>query len=567
LASHRSESGPRHLYLVGFSNPFCVLGLSADADGQTIQQATQRALMERRLGTATEKSTVEMEIIEQALEQLKDPKTRFLASLHWLVLNDNEQSTWGNSPRTLSLAFDDSRLSFDDYAKVASSSSVVVRSHNLAVLACASARRLTALGKIEKAAKIWAKGFKLWTVCLSSEEFIKQHIDHAHDLDDPRLTVPVVRELIRDIPQDLLAVPSHLASLSLDHRETEKALGLVDIVRNSPFEHEFIDRALESVYIPLAHRVETEIDSLDQRRRKLAASPPASDDSEINLKDWRELLNDFKACVAPDLEQMLELGDLPGLAEEHARDHAARFLHRLAIVSWNTTQMSELSNEAISIAIHLVDTTSLKSQLEDDQNKINKVKLASHANDLDLSIRSDRVTITTAGIRFNEKSIDSVDLDGLRFGIFKQYTNGIPTSCLYNIGYRSRKGTEITIKCKRLLRSEAKAQMDFSAIVGATLHQLAPGIVKRIVENIKNGRNCNMGYLCVLTPSGIRFSTGSLFWRADHLIPYPEVRYTISRGELLISSIYEKRAKITLSLLRDWNAVLFEYIVEAILVA
>ncbi|MEQ9411964.1 MAG: hypothetical protein RIK87_29895 [Fuerstiella sp.] len=100
----------------GYANPFCVLGLSADAAGVDIQQAAQRALMERRLGEATAETADQIHAIEDARERLKDPVARFHAALNWVTLDRQELDVWGSTTEMRSLAFDRTTLVNEAYA-------------------------------------------------------------------------------------------------------------------------------------------------------------------------------------------------------------------------------------------------------------------------------------------------------------------------------------------------------------------------------------------------------------------------------------------------------------------
>ncbi|XOV76585.1 MAG: hypothetical protein ACFHWZ_06855 [Phycisphaerales bacterium] len=248
----------------GFSNPFCVIGVSADADGQTIQQAATRGAMERRLRGGSTDAPKESQEIERAAEALKDPLTRFQASLHWVTLNAEEVASWASRPKTKRLAFDRSLLVSTDYAAAAKIESVVLRSHNFAVLACADAERQVASGDVSSATESWKRGFKYWSTCLSSDEFARIMQQRAKQLDDPRLTQRRVREEIENMPRRLLSRPVALAGEALQARRTGQAVALVELVRDAPFGKALSDAALETVYGPIAKRINREIEALEK---------------------------------------------------------------------------------------------------------------------------------------------------------------------------------------------------------------------------------------------------------------------------------------------------------------
>lgn len=355
--SNRTPPGPTTKNTFeGYDNPFCVLRLSSDSTGSEIQLAAQRAVMERRLSGDSDRSKFEIDVIENALEVLKDPMSRFTASLNWVTLNAEEHASWTSSSLMQGLSFDRKITVGTGYEKIASASSVAVRSHNIAVLACADAHRLAISGDVEEAANEWARGFQNWGICLSSDEFKMRTHERARSLDDPRLIKSTVEFALDSIPHNLLSIPSSLASLALEKRKTAEAAGIIDLIRDAPFESQILDRALEMIYRPLAHRIETEIDSLDKRRQAYSDSNEEASDSVF----FDGIFDEFVKHIAPDLDQMLELGDLPGLAEEHARDHASKFLEKLGINAWNIADDSTLAQKCTKLASHYADASSLK---------------------------------------------------------------------------------------------------------------------------------------------------------------------------------------------------------------
>jgi hypothetical protein len=343
---------------LGFQNSFCVLGLSTDAEGVMIQQASQRSLMERRLGTKSSTTDTEIQMIERAAELLRDPMQRFYASMHWVTLTGDERSGWGQQAEIRALAFNKTLVCGTAYDEVATASSLILRTHNRAVLASADAHRLASMGDLDGAAKAWSSGFSLWSICLSSEEFLSRQLARAKAIDDPRLTPSLVRKEVAAIPRRLMLQVANLAATALDRRETNHASRLVKIIADAPFENAEKDSVLEAVYGPIAHRVVTEVDSLSDRLEKLVG-----DRDEVAADEIRPILEQFNREVAPDLEQMLSIGDLPGLAEEHARDHASRFLQTLGLNAWNLASDASLASAATEQAARFADAGNLKRKL------------------------------------------------------------------------------------------------------------------------------------------------------------------------------------------------------------
>jgi len=380
-----------------------------------------------------------------------------------------------------------------------------------------------------------------------------------HVAQDP---VRVLRKFLPDDDVQLVDVCDAVAATCMkcqrSHvRETEDWLGSVQI--------------LES-----AHRIaasqdmrKAASDALQNARRDLALAthgePIAARLQEIgSLSDHAVKLGFLEREIIPQLD-MLSRDSASSYAHEACADLVASFLRELSVAIFNESGNVPLAKRALHLALGLARDSSLITRLNEDQVQLGNIEKEAHAHDLDYQIRSDKIQITQAGIRYNNQRIAAKDLDGVRFGIYVEYTNGVQSDSSYRIDYHSRKGSVINIECKRAFFRETKARAAYHAILDATLHQLVPGIVTRVAGSIAAGKDSDMGGGCILTRDGVRFSTGMLMWKKEHLIPYKEVIHLTKKGFLGIGSATDEKARITLSLRDNWNAVLFEHIVKVIL--
>jgi len=80
---------------------------------------------------------------------------------------------------------------------------------------------------------------------------------------------------------------------------------------------------------------------------------------------------------------------------------------------------------------------------------------------------------------------------------------------------------------------------------------------------IVGGSNIPMGD-CTMTDKGIRATTGALFWKQHHVIPWTDVRFGTGAGFLTIGSAQNKKIKKVFSLRDTWNAVIFKEIADAV---
>lgn len=546
-------------------NPFLVLAVSSDASMAEIKKVSDRTLMEMRLHG--EESSPRARAIERAMEELRDPLKRFKWGLFWPELSPSESEPFRLNPILSQFGEDPGQPAAEEYKKLCSTDSRIVKSHNLGSL-----KLIEAVAKTREAqlgtpddisddlacSRLWEEAFGHLTIVVESEEFWMRQKMRAKSIDDPRLDDTYIQMCRQNYLSEVLEHVGKVIQTALLDGHAKVASAYVDTLWKTDFDDSFIDSTLSNVYKPLADRIEQNIESISDKLNRLKKN-------SSHIGDFKKLLMEFEAEVHSDLSVMLEVGDLPGYAEEHARDTAAEFLRSLGVASWNATGESEVAKETSRLAEKFADSDALRSRVREDQSTIQQIENSANVHDLVLEIRSDRITIDRSGIRYKDRHIASEDLWGIAYGVFKQYTNGVQSSCSYLVKYKSRRGGVIVIECKRMLRSDTKAMADFQAILSSTLHQLAPSLVSRIADAVVSGQQHDMGDGCLLTKSGVQFSSGMLMWKRENIIPYRDVRYSSDKGTLVIASSRDHKAKVGLTLRVAWNAVLFEHIVQAIL--
>ena len=342
-----------------------ILGVSADAEMHEIKQVAQRSLMELRLGGADDTTAIRR--IENALETLQDPVERFQWGLFWPELTAGEAESFRTDPVLSTLADNQCHDAAAAYERISESDSIEVRSHNIGVLAL-----LRAVAATEEAQKgtpddieddlecvqIWHEAFRHFRLVIGSDKFWMRQKLRAKALGDARLDGTRIAEIRNGLLAEILSPTGDVITTALLDGHTEVAKAYVDLLRTSDFEEAFIEKTLSNVYKPLADRVERGINSLEERLKG------AQEQDEEGV--FQEVLEAFKTGALHDLNVMLAVGDLPGYAEEHARDTAAEFLRSLAIASWNKAGEANVSNEALQLAIRFADADSLKSRVRDD---------------------------------------------------------------------------------------------------------------------------------------------------------------------------------------------------------
>ncbi len=269
----------------------------------------------------------------------------------------------------------------------------------------------------------------------------------------------------------------------------------------------------------------------------------------------QEILPRLTECAA-------ENGKESALAEQLANNIAVA-LRGVSIEAHNNHDDYETALAAIKIAGDLARDSSLRTQISEDHAHVLRNKQQREQNNLSLHIRSDEVEITHELVRYNTVTLPASDITGVRFGVFTQYTNGIKTSTSYLVAVSSARHGVIEIECKRWFRYEDLAANDFQQIVKALYLQIIGGLCDRLAKQIVAGKEVPLGEW-ILTPKGLRGSTGTLFWKQDHLISWTDVRFGSHQGYLNISSATNAKASAAFSLRDVWNAPIFKELANAV---
>lgn len=347
-------------------NPYLTVGVSADAEMQDIRKVAQRLMMEHRLEGGPNAPLARR--IETALEQLQDPVERFHWGLYWPELTSEEAEQFRADPILSTLGEDPLQDAASAYERIAADVSPDIRSHNLGVLSL-----LQAIAATEEAQKgtpdditddlecaaIWERAFEHLLPIVTADAFWMRKKLWARELGDKRLNEARLADIRKNYIPELLAPTGAVISTALLDGHAQVAKTYVDVIRSSGFEDDAVEETLSRVYKPLADRIERVVARLGQQL-----------ESTGDAADYEQLLAEFEREALADLEVMIAVGDLPGYAEEHARDTSAEFLRSLAIASWNQTSEGPTSEKAIAIASRIADSASIRSKLSEDRETI-----------------------------------------------------------------------------------------------------------------------------------------------------------------------------------------------------
>ena len=205
----------------------------------------------------------------------------------------------------------------------------------------------------------------------------------------------------------------------------------------------------------------------------------------------------------------------------------------------------------------------LIKRVNDDRTQLRKLKSEQESHNLGISIRDDQIEVTAKAFRYNGTKLPVEKINGIKFGIFTQYTNGAKTSVSYTIGLSGIGCADINIECKRFFRSEDQAKKDFEAILDSCFYHIVPTLVTRLADQIASGQELQLSDSW-LSHKGIRTTVGILMWKEELFVPWSDVRFGVRQGHLNLSSHQHKKFTKSYSLRDTWNAVIFEQITKAL---
>lgn len=283
--------------------------------------------------------------------------------------------------------------------------------------------------------------------------------------------------------------------------------------------------------------------------------------------DERKSVADKLNVIQADVFPMLKAVEgKPGITRdvlEHCADLVAQYVRNLSVKAYNENGDIQSSISILELAITTARGAETRAQLQKDKAQLAGISAEATKHNIHIQILSDDIEVTNEYVRYNSKNIPVSLIEGVKFGIFHQYTNGVKTSSSYLIDISGGQSRYISIECKRFFRSEAQAEKDFNSILQSIFHQIVPSLVQRVAEGILAGRPLAMGE-ARLTREGVYITTGSLWWKNETLVPWSELRHGTNQGHLSLSSAKEKGISTSMALRNTWNAVFFELIAKAV---
>ncbi len=315
--------------------------------------------------------------VESAIERLRDPVARLRHSLAWPALTPGGAECLRTNPMFAEVARDPSVDASQAVELLVAGESKHVQAHARAVFMLlraspllgavggASVRRGIAAGLATSAGcQLVSEGLKQWADAIERREFWIEFRLRGKELGDPRIGSDFLKRLESEAPISPLEHFAAIARQMLYVRDSARCKQLVAALRTGSKSREHLDRVLSEIYGPTCARATATIDGLVAELQSIkSAHGPA----------YRALLVRFEKEVSPDVDMVLEVGDLPGFSEEMLRDKATEFLRNLAVASVNNAQAFDVSEKALALAAGAANSAALRSRVADDQRTVTQL--------------------------------------------------------------------------------------------------------------------------------------------------------------------------------------------------
>ena len=171
-----------------------------------------------------------------------------------------------------------------------------------------------------------------------------------------------------------------------------------------------------------------------------------------------------------------------------------------------------------------------------------------------IGVKKRSVNITRLFTEVNGKQLKHAEIDGIRYGIINQFTNGIATGTTYEIGLRSKTGEELKILMFKNPRNKDEGMALYNKLLDSLWYACTSSMVTDYHNALLEGKEVKVGRF-TLTQNGVKIKVWKLFGGKEHFVEWKDVGKNISNGRLVLSSISNKKIHASEGLKDSWNAV------------
>ncbi len=214
-------------------------------------------------------------------------------------------------------------------------------------------------------------------------------------------------------------------------------------------------------------------------------------------------------------------------------------------------RVSERTEEDLDLLAVLIDN----KQQEEVEAEQRRQEMTLH-----LVIGSDLLEITPQSISYQGRSLKTEQIGGVKWGIYKQYLNGIRVDRRFTVWVGGAHG-EITIECVRFLESEEKVLERFITVIDKVWRTVGLRLLFQMANAVMAGAHIDFGD-ARLTKDGIWLPKRGWLSSGPYFGRWEELTKSTSDGCLSISSTREEAASASLSLRDVDNAVVLDRLLD-----
>ncbi|MCX7428994.1 MAG: hypothetical protein NTW96_25630 [Planctomycetia bacterium] len=272
---------------------------------------------------------------------------------------------------------------------------------------------------------------------------------------------------------------------------------------------------------------------------------------------------------------------LPAHFASYQKD-VVQAIRDLAIDCFNEHHDSDLSKGVLSLCKRFtVRSVALTKALEEDFRAVEEIISEERKHSFSALVHPGQaVDVDIAGIRLGNETINSAEVETVRWGIFIRTVNGAEREHSFSLvvgspdkvlrvewDMRGLLGdiTGFFRKCDEGVPitqlTTGAQQAHFEMMIDAVLHNLVPTLFDKLVERLQSGQNVLVGP-CILSSAGLAFSTG-VFFQTTHLLSWQDVNTQMGGGQVSVVSRTNRNARVSMAAKDTDNAVIMPILCAA----
>jgi tetratricopeptide (TPR) repeat protein len=409
------------------NNAFRILGIAGNVDKKTLRNVQQSSKARVKLGGPINipdplgfLNTMERDenLIRDAQNRIEVPKSRILERLFWFLninQNDAEALEKLNEGR------------YNDAVQIWTTSEELSASINLAILY--HAYYLSKDIDAEKTEK-WKRVFERWQNLFNNEKYWQYYatIEQKSEFEPPA-TDDEFDTVKNNVWKILLQPNIDCIKAAIDKNLDDIAKRHIDLIRTSNNQARIITDVEYEIFSPFEKKIYEDIDEIG---KKIFENKNSSRSKSEKKTELDHLFETFNNKNLKEINRFLRIIGIESGISKNIREKTAICLREFSICYHNETESFELSKRILSEAGRIAEGTAIISKINDDYSIISK-----HAKDAQEfekyieyndTIGKDKLVISKDLIVFKKRRFWMNEISGIRYGIYQESVNGVPTS-------------------------------------------------------------------------------------------------------------------------------------------